>query len=147
MIEEVNEQNLEEILPLIREYMEFYEVKDISDARNRNFFSQFGRDSDFGCQFLFRKSGVAIGFATVYFSFVSSTASKIAILNDLYARPDHRGKGVGRKLIEHARDFASKRGASRLQWLTAPSNEAAQKLYDSLNTTKSTWLVYTYNTQ
>ena len=87
-----------------------------------------------------------MGFATVYFTFTSSITAKVAVLNDLYTSVGYRGKGVGRQLIEHCREFASVNGAARLQWVTAPDNVPAQKLYDSMQTGKSTWHFYTYNT-
>ncbi len=126
--------------------MDFYKISDISDSRNKEFFSQFGEANSAGCQFLFRESGAVIGFATVYFTFTSSITSKVAILNDLYTSPDHRGKGIARQLIEHCRGFAAENGSARLQWVTTPDNEPAQKLYDSMQTGKSTWHFYTYNT-
>jgi ribosomal protein S18 acetylase RimI-like enzyme len=146
MIEVVSKSNLFEVLPLIRAYQEFYNVAEISDDRNSDFFSQFGESNPAGCQFIYRESGKAIGFATVYFSFTSTLAAKVAVLNDLYTLPNSRGKGVGRRLIEHCRNYAANNGAARLQWVTAPENEQAQKLYDSMNTGKSTWLFYTCNT-
>lgn len=146
MIEVVSKNNLIEVLPLIRQYQEFYKVAEISDEKNCAFFSQFGESSPAGCQFIYRESGKVIGFATVYFSFTSSIVAKVAVLNDLYTLPSSRGMGVGRQLIEHCRNYAAEQGAMRLQWVTAPENEQAQKLYDSLNTSKSTWRFYTYNT-
>ncbi|MBL4796711.1 MAG: GNAT family N-acetyltransferase [Oleispira sp.] len=146
MIEPVSDNNIDEVLPLIRKYLEFYKVADISDSRNKEFFSQFGASNPAGCQFIFRESGSVVGFATVYFTFTSSITAKVAVLNDLYTSPGQRGKGVGRQLIEHCRSFAAKNGAARLQWVTAPDNEPAQKLYDSLQTGKSSWHFYTYNT-
>ena len=145
MIEIVSKSNLAEVLPLIRAYQEFYRVKEISDDKNMEFFSQFGETNPAGCQFIYRASGKVIGFATVYFSFASTIPAKVAVLNDLYTLPDCRGNGVGRKLIEHCRIYAANNGAARLQWVTAPENEQAQKLYESLQTEKRTWLFYTYN--
>ncbi len=146
MIEEVSQNTLDEVLPLIRKYQEFYKVADISDSKNKTFFSQFGKHNPSGCQFLFRKDAIVVGFATLYFTYASTSASKVAVLNDLYTLPEARGKGVGRELIEHCRTFAASNGASRLQWVTAPNNKQAQKLYDSLDTNKSTWHFYTYST-
>jgi len=146
MIEFVSNKNIDEALPLIRKYQEFYKVADISDSKNKEFFSQFGKTSSSGCQFIFRNNSKAVGFATVYFTYTSTLVAKVAVLNDLYTLPEMRGNGVGKQLVEYCKDFAKARGAARLQWVTAPDNEQAQKLYDSLNTGKSTWYFYTYNT-
>lgn len=67
-------------------------------------------------------------------------------MNDLYTLKESLGKGVGRRLIEHCRTYAAEKGCARLQWVTAPDNERAQQLYDSMETSKSTWQFYTYNT-
>lgn len=147
MIESVSECNLDDVLPLIRQYQEFYNIEEISDLKNKTFFSQFSEKSPLGCQFLYRESNAVIGFATVYFSFASSITAKVAILNDLYTVPDKRGEGIGRQLIERCREYALLNGAARLQWVTDPDNESAKKLYDSLNTRKSTWEFYAYSTE
>ncbi|ETX12211.1 acetyltransferase [Marinomonas ushuaiensis DSM 15871] len=147
MIEPVSQNNIVEVLPLIRAYQEFYNVADISDSKNEQFFSQFGESNSTGCQFIYRDNGVIVGFATVYFSYASSITSKVAVLNDLYTTENSRGKGVGRKLIDHCREFAASKNAARLQWVTAPENTVAQGLYDSMNTSKSNWHFYTYATK
>ncbi|MCJ8313388.1 MAG: GNAT family N-acetyltransferase [Saccharospirillaceae bacterium] len=146
MIEIVSKHNIDEVLPLIRAYQQFYNVSDISDSKNKIFFSQFGESNSAGCQFIYRDNGVVVGFATVYFSYASSITSKVAILNDLYTKTDSRGKGVGRKLIEYCHQYAASNNATRLQWVTSPQNKPAQKLYDSMNTKKSNWDFYSYNT-
>ena len=144
MIEFVNEGNLKEVMPLIKAYQEFYEVSDIDDDRNEGFFSQFGEQNPFGCQFLYRIDGRVVAFATVYFSFTSTIARKVGVMNDLFVVSDVRGKGIGRALINHCLDYALSKGAYRLQWVTAMDNQVAQRLYDSLNTNKKPWLFYSY---
>lgn len=147
MIEVVNENNFDELLGLMRQYQEFYQVVSISDERNREFFAQFGQHSSLGCQFLYRRNKIAVGFATVYFSFSSTAVAKVAIMNDLYTRPESRGQGVGKALINHCLDYALGRDAVRLQWTTALDNEVAQRLYNSLETSKKPWLFYLYQKQ
>lgn len=93
---------------------------------------------------MFYQDDVAVAFATVYFTYTSTIATKVAMLNGLYTMPKYRGKGIGKKLIEHCRDYAINQGAALLQWVTAPDNLAAQKLYDSLEAKKSEWLFYSY---
>lgn len=144
MIEAVNFENLHDILPLIRRYQEFYEVAAIDDDRNHQFFSQFGLHNPMGCQFLARADGVAVGFATVYFTYSSTAVAKVGVMNDLYTLAEHRGKGVGRALIDHCLAYALENGAIRLQWVTAIDNEVAQRLYDSLEVNKKPWLFYSH---
>ena len=143
MIEVVSKNNLDELLPLFMAYQEFYKAADICDVKNKKFLSQFGIDSLSGCKFLYRDGGKVIGFPQSIF-FSSTIASKVAILNDLYTLPEMRGKGIGKKLIEHCKIFAEN-NAARLQWVTAEDNLQAQQLYDSLDVTRSSWLHYTYN--
>jgi ribosomal protein S18 acetylase RimI-like enzyme len=146
VIEVVTDETLDEVIPLIRRYQEFYGVTEISVEINRAFFLQFGERQSKGCQFLFREGGQAVAFSTVYFTYASTIAAKVAVLSDLYTLPENRGKGIGKQLIEHCRKYAFKKGAVRLQWVTAVNNRQAQRLYDSLDITKSTWCFYTYKT-
>lgn len=145
MIEPVSKHNLIEALPLIKAYQEFYKIADISDSKNEQFFSQFGESSPAGCQFIYRNNGIVVGFATVYFSYASSIVSKVAVLNDVFTMPDFRGKGIAGKLINHCWHYAQNNGSARLQWVTAPENSAAKRLYDSMNTSQSHWDFYTYS--
>ena len=96
MIEPVPKNNLNEILPLIRAYQSFYKVEEISDEKNIAFFSQFGASNPFGCQFLFRESGKVVGFATVFFTYASTIAAKVAVLSDLYTLSRRLSENSGR---------------------------------------------------
>ena len=149
MIESVSTENLGDVLPLIRQYQSFYkvaEVAEVSDDKNRKFFSQFGTSSSLGCQFIYRQNSEAVGFATVYFSFASTITAKVAVLNDLYVNINNRGNGVGRQLVEHCCLYAKENGTARLQWVTAKDNVKAQKFYDGLGFKKSAWEFYSCKT-
>jgi ribosomal protein S18 acetylase RimI-like enzyme len=56
----------------------------------------------------------------------------IWILNDLYVAHEHRKYGLGRALMERARQLARETGAKRLTLATALDNFTAQRLYESL---------------
>ncbi len=51
-------------------------------------------------------------------------------LQDLFADPDIRGKGVGAALIKAVQDEASKLGIKNVYWMTHETNTTARKLYD-----------------
>lgn len=53
-------------------------------------------------------------------------------LQDLFAAPTSRGRGVGRALIEAVYAEADRRGCARVYWLTQESNAQARLLYDRI---------------
>jgi len=142
MIVKVTMDNIDEVLPLIREYQEFYGVKSINEQKNKSFFSQFAQSSEKGMLHMYRLDDTCIGFTTIYRAFSSTRAEEVAVLNDLYVKQEHRAKGYGRALIEYAFKIAKEEGFSRLQWLTAKDNETAQKLYRSLGAAQGSWSFY-----
>ena len=146
MIEIVTSENLEEVLPLIKEYQIFYGVKNINENRNKLYFSQFTKNHEKGILHLYRVNKEVIGFTTIYKGYSSTKAEVVAILNDLYIQPTYRKKGYATELVNNALDTAKKMGLSRLQWLTAEDNVKAQQLYDSLGAQKSSWLFYAKET-
>lgn len=56
----------------------------------------------------------------------------VCYLQDLYATPDMRGKGVGRKLIEAVYAQADADGCPSVYWLTQDFNTTARQLYDRI---------------
>jgi len=146
VIEKVTDKNFDEILPLIKEYQEFYGVEKVDEQKNRLYFNQFVNSNENGVLHIIRIDGEAIGFTTIYKAFSSTRAESVAVLNDVYVCSSHRGKGFGKALINHAINEARSMGYSRLQWLTAQDNKAAQKLYDGLGANKSSWFYYTKET-
>ncbi len=76
-------------------------------------------------------SGDGLGFVQLYPSFSSVSAQRIWILNDLFVAPAARKCGIGRALLDAARDHAMSTGAKRLVLSTAQTNHAARALYES----------------
>jgi GNAT superfamily N-acetyltransferase len=76
-------------------------------------------------------SGDGLGFVQLYPCFSSVAARRIWILNDLFVTPAARRRGVGRALLDAARDHGLATGAKRLVLSTAATNDDARALYES----------------
>lgn len=132
----------EALLPLIAAYQRFYEVADVDEERNRAFFKRFLAPSDDGLLLGARDQDELVGYACLYWTFSSLSATETVLMNDLFVAEGARGKGAGRALIEAAAAAGRERGASQLEWATAPDNLTAQRLYDSTGAARSEWLEY-----
>jgi len=58
-----------------------------------------------------------------------SEPGPVALLDELVVAEEHRGKGIGRKLVEVARDFALRKGCLELEVGTAAENGSACAFY------------------
>jgi len=72
-----------------------------------------------------------IGFMQLYPSLSSTAMRRIFVLNDLYVAPEARRLGVGRALMDAAKEYARSEGAVRLTLSTAIDNATAQRLYEA----------------
>lgn len=139
----VSEEELADLLPLMRGYCAFYHSSP-SDAdlltMSRAFIAAPGEE---GQQLLCRSAeGHAVGFATLLWTWDTTLATKVAVMEDLFVTPEARGTGVGRQLIEACRARARERGYPWLHWQTAPDNVTAQRLYEDTGAKRSSWYAY-----
>jgi ribosomal protein S18 acetylase RimI-like enzyme len=68
-------------------------------------------------------------------------ADRSLFIDDLFVVPDYRGKGVGRSLIDAVTKIGTDKGFGVVQWITAPDNADAQKLYDDV-ASRTSWVTY-----
>jgi GNAT superfamily N-acetyltransferase len=131
VIATVTEADLPELLPLMRGYCDFYEVSP-SDADLLAFARELIASPELdGVQLIARDDeGRAVGFATILWTWSTLSASRIAVMNDLFVSPNGRGSGAADALINACAERAKERGATSLEWQTARDNERARKVYD-----------------
>jgi GNAT superfamily N-acetyltransferase len=143
VIGRVSETDLPELLPLVRAYCDFYDVAPSDEdllALSRALIADPERE---GVQLLARDGdGRPIGFATVYWSWATTSAERIGVMNDLYVAPEGRGTGVAEALIDACRELCRGHGAGKLTWQTAPDNVRAQRVYDRVGATREEWVDY-----
>jgi GNAT superfamily N-acetyltransferase len=76
--------------------------------------------------------GEAAGFALFFHNYSTFLGQLGLYLEDLYVRPELRGRGVGRALLSHLARLAVERGCGRLEWSVLDWNETALAFYRSL---------------
>ena len=85
----------------------------------------------------------AAGFARWFRNYSTFLARPGIYLEDLFVFPGFRGRGIGRRLLEHLAQTAVARGYGRLEWAVLDWNEDAIRFYRSLGAVPmSDWTIY-----
>jgi GNAT superfamily N-acetyltransferase len=84
-----------------------------------------------------------VGFAVFFHSFSTWLGRAGLYLEDLFVRPEHRGKGYGRALLVDLAKIARERGCGRMEWAVLDWNEPAIEFYRKLGATPmDEWTVF-----
>jgi GNAT superfamily N-acetyltransferase len=142
-IEVVHEADLEDLLPLMRAYCDFYGSEPSDEALLALSRALLADPEHEGIQLVARdEGGTAVGFATIFWTWSTTRAERIGVMNDLYVDPVVRGTGLADRLIAACVEQCRARGASRLEWQTAPDNARAQAVYDRVGGVREQWVDY-----
>lgn len=91
----------------------------------------FGDERFYEC-LIAEESGVPAGFA-LFFPIYSTWRGRSLHLEDLFVKPEFRGRGIGKTLLKQVASIAAERGCTRLQWDVLDWNQPAIDFYRSLN--------------
>ena len=79
--------------------------------------------------------GEVVAFALFFTNFSTFLAQPGLYLEDLFVRPEHRGKGIGEALLKHLARLAVNRGCGRFEWSVLDWNEGAIRFYEKMGAT------------
>jgi GNAT superfamily N-acetyltransferase len=142
-IQRVGVADVDDLLPLMRAYCDFYAVTP-TDAQLLAIAAALIDDPEReGIQLIARDpDGRPTGFATVFWSWSTTDGGRIGVMNDLFVIEAARGTGIADELIAACRRAAGDHGAGHLTWQTAPDNARAQRVYERVGGHREQWVDY-----
>src|SRR4051812_22873881 len=78
------------------------------------------------------ENAAPVGFAVFFHNFSTWLGRPGLYLEDLFVRPEKRGKGYGRGLLARLAQIAKERGCGRMEWAVLDWNEPALQFYRKL---------------
>jgi ribosomal protein S18 acetylase RimI-like enzyme len=140
-IRPARDEEIDELLPLMRAYCAFYETEP-DDEGLRTMLRTLISDPAQGAVFVAANDGRPVGIATLDWKWSSLKASRVGYLEDLFVDPYARGRGIADALIEACAARCRDQGLSAMQWQTAPDNRRAQAVYNRTGAGFDTYLEY-----
>jgi GNAT superfamily N-acetyltransferase len=77
-----------------------------------------------------REGGVLVGFCTAYEDIESVRFGRRVWVEDLAVAADRRSLGIGKRLLDAAKEWARSRGATHLELDSSETREAAHRFYE-----------------
>lgn len=120
------------ILSLIRELAEYEKLAHEVTATEAAISSAlFGPKPTAEC-IIAEADGKPVGFALFFHNFSTFLGRAGVYLEDLYVKPEQRGKGYGKRLLAHLARLTLERGCGRFEWAVLDWNEPAIRFYKGI---------------
>lgn len=78
------------------------------------------------------EDGVKVGFALFFHNFSTFLGRAGIYLEDLFVKPEYRGRGYGKGLLTKLSEIAVERGCGRLEWWCLDWNQPSIDFYKSM---------------
>ena len=131
------------ILGLIRELAEFEKLQHEVSADEPSLAQALFGPRPYAECLLARFGDEVVGFALFFHNFSTFLARPGIYLEDLYVKPEHRGRGAGEALLRHVAKLAVERGCGRFEWSVLDWNERAIAFYTKLGARpQSEWQIF-----
>ena len=143
MIRSAKPEDLSEIASLIKELADYERAPEQAIATIEDLSAAlFGPSPKVFCEIV-EVDGVVLGFAIWFLNFSTWQGKHGIYLEDLFIRPQYRGSGWGRKLLEHLAAKCIENNWGRFQWWVLDWNEPAIEFYKALGAAPmDEWTVY-----
>ncbi len=129
------EADVPDILQLIRDLGEYeklsHEVVATEDSLRATLFGDRPA-ADVLLAYAGAESEVCVGFALFFPNYSTFLAKSGIHLEDIYVKPEWRGKGIGKSLLVRVAQIARDRGCGRLEWEVLDWNQPSIGFYKSL---------------
>jgi len=121
------------ILGFIRElatYVNCFHEVDATEAKLEA--TLFGARPAAECLICFAEDEIPAGFAIFFTNYSTFLALPGLYLEDLFVKPEYRGRGFGKALLTHLARLANERGYGRMEWAVLDWNRPAIDFYEKL---------------
>ena len=123
------------IVALIRELAEFEQLPHLLQVPPEKLRPQLFGERPAAEALVAERGGEVVAFALFFRNFSTFLAQPGLYLEDLYVKPEHRGHGIGKALLNRLAALAVERECGRFEWSVLDWNEDAIRFYRGMGAT------------
>ena len=131
-IRQATEADVPLILEFIRGLAKYERLEDRVVATEERLRATLFGNPRFAEVLIGEEDGAPAGFALFFHNYSTFLGLPGIYLEDLFVKPEMRGRGYGKALLARLAQVAKERGCGRVEWAVLDWNEPAIKFYQSL---------------
>jgi GNAT superfamily N-acetyltransferase len=130
------------ILQFVKELADYEKMSDEVTA-TEEMFQEWIFDKHAAEVIFIMENGREAGFALYFYNFSTFVGRAGLYLEDIFVKPEFRGKGYGKALLDKLADIAIEKGCGRFEWVCLDWNEPSIRFYRSMGARPmSEWTIY-----
>ncbi|MFZ4125409.1 MAG: GNAT family N-acetyltransferase [Rickettsiales bacterium] len=131
------------ILDFIRQLAEYEKLSHEVIAAEQTLSASLFAENPKGFCVIAEWNGEPVAFALYFYNFSTFLGKTGIYLEDLFVKPDMRGKNIGKSLLKHLAQKAKAEGCGRFEWAVLDWNTPSIEFYKSLGAVAmDEWTVY-----
>lgn len=131
-IQIADENDVTQIVEMIREFAAFEKLSDYCQVTEEGLRSAMFGENPCVSGLMAFDDDKPIGYALFYENFASFRGQRGLYLEDLYIKPEYRGRKIGQAFLVKLAQIAKQRNFERIDFLVLDWNEPAIKFYKTL---------------
>ncbi len=132
MVRRATPADVTAIAQLIRDLAEYEKLADQVVLEGKRIHEHLFGPRPYAEVLVAEDAGEVVGFALFFHNYSTFLARPGIYLEDLFVRPEHRGKGHGKALLVELARLAVERGCGRLEWAVLDWNKPSIDFYKAL---------------
>ncbi|KPL09858.1 MAG: GNAT family acetyltransferase [Bacteroides sp. SM1_62] len=142
MIRHARESDVPLILRFVQELAEYEKLSHEVLATEEDFRKYLFGEKQFAEVVIGEYHSDPVGYALYFYSFSTFTGKPGIYLEDIYVKPDERGRGFGKTMLAYLARLAVDQQCGRYEWAVLDWNEPSISFYESLGATlKKEWII------
>jgi GNAT superfamily N-acetyltransferase len=135
-IRKANESDVPQIQQFIRALADYEKLAHLVVATEEHLRATLFGSPRYAEVIIAEEDGTPVGFALFFHNYSTFLAQPGIYLEDLFVKPDYRGRGYGKALLARLAQIARERKCGRIDWAVLDWNEPSIAFYESLGARK-----------
>lgn len=129
MVREIREDDYQSYMDMTKEFYESDATEHpVPESYRETVWNELMRSGEYVSAYILELDGKAVGYGLMNYTFSQEAGGKVAWIEEVYVRPEYRGRGLGREFFAYV-DAVIAPAVMRLRLEVEPDNVRAKKLY------------------